>query len=153
MAIEPTVPVDLAALPAAQFAFPGPLRDRLVAAILNGSKTATTSLLIEYEAEDEPLPEAGGRSVVVDSEHRPVAVIETTSVHITPLADVDLAHAVDEGEGDRTVSEWRTKHEEFWHSQEMRNALDDATFTVDDTTPVVLERFRVVVDLRGQTCV
>jgi hypothetical protein len=31
----------------------------------------------------------------------------------------------------------------------MRTALDDPHFTVDDDTPVVLERFRVVADLRA----
>jgi hypothetical protein len=33
-------------LPTVEFAFPGPLRDRLVAAILDGTKTSTTGLLI-----------------------------------------------------------------------------------------------------------
>lgn len=148
MMIRPTVPVDLASLPTAEFGFPGPLRDKLVVAILDGSKTATTSLLIEYEAENETLSEIGARSVVVDSDNRPVAVIETTSVRVVPLAEVDLAHAVDEGEGDETVSDWRAGHESFWHSHEMRSALGDVAFTVNDTTQVVLERFRLVRDLR-----
>ncbi|HEX5993959.1 MAG TPA: hypothetical protein VFY84_02325 [Jiangellales bacterium] len=33
-------------LPTFEFAFPGPLRDKLVAAVLDGTKTATTGLLI-----------------------------------------------------------------------------------------------------------
>ena len=66
----------------------------------------------------------------------------------TLLADVDAGHAVDEGEGHLTVAEWRTAHESFWHGPQMREALGDPGFTVDDTTPVVLERFRVVADLR-----
>jgi len=49
-------------LPVAQFAFPGPLRDRLVAAILNGEKTATTSLRLEYNQPGEDLPDVGSRS-------------------------------------------------------------------------------------------
>ncbi len=35
-------------LPPAEFASPGPLRDSLIASILSGAKTTTTSLLIEY---------------------------------------------------------------------------------------------------------
>ncbi|MFI5783456.1 ASCH domain-containing protein [Nocardia sp. NPDC051570] len=142
-------PADLASLPTAEFAFPGPLRDKLVAAILDGAKTATTGLVIEYERDGEPLPEPGTRSVVIDSEHHPVAVIEVTSVRIVPLAQVDLAHAQDEGEGDATIQDWRTSHETFWHSPEMHHVLGDPTFTVDDTTRVVLERFRLVEDLRA----
>lgn len=140
--------VDPASLPKAEFAFPGPLRDALVAAILDGRKTATTSLAAEYGHEGESLPEVGERSVVVDSADRPVAVIEVTSVRVVPLGEVDTAHAVDEGEGHTTVAQWRAAHEEFWHGQEMRSALGETAFTVDDTTPVVLERFRVAVELR-----
>jgi uncharacterized protein YhfF len=73
-----------------EFAFPGPLRDQLVAAILAGEKTTATGLLAEYEHENEPLPGPGLRQVVVDSAGRPVAVIETTAVRVMHLADVDL---------------------------------------------------------------
>lgn len=136
-------------MPRAEFAFPGPLRDKLVAAILNGTKTSTTGLVVDYEHEGEPLPEVGSRAVVIDSDDRPVAVIEVTDVRVVPLAQVDLAHVVDEGEGDATVTEWRANHERFWHSDEMRAALEDPDFTVDDTTLTVLERFRLVADLRA----
>ncbi len=69
-------------------------------------------------------------------------------MRVLPLAQVDLAHAMDEGEGHTTVAEWRGGHERFWHGPEMRAALGDATFTVNDATLVVLERFRLVTDLR-----
>ena len=131
-------------LPPAEFAFPGPLRDRLVAAILAGTKTSTTSLVLGYEREGEPFPTAGRRSVLVDSRDTPVAVLETTEVRQLALADVDLAHAVDEGEGYTRLDQWRAGHEEFWHSEECRAELADPHFTVDDTTLVVAERFRVV---------
>ncbi|MDT0610188.1 ASCH domain-containing protein [Streptomyces lancefieldiae] len=138
------VPTDLDSLPRAEFAFPGPLRDQLVAAVLDGSKTSTTGLVVDYEHEGEPLPKAGSREVVVDSRDRPVAVIEVTEVRVVPLARVDLAHAVDEGEGYTSVAEWRAGHERFWHSEDMRAALADPAFTVDDATPAVLQRFRLV---------
>jgi uncharacterized protein YhfF len=60
-------------LPAFEFAFPGPLRDRLVAAVLDGTKTTTTGLLQDYEIDGEPLPVVGKRAAVVDSAGRPVA--------------------------------------------------------------------------------
>ncbi len=128
----------------AYFAFPGPLRDSLVAAILAGEKTSSTSLLIEYEHDDEPLPEVGERSIVVDSEDKPVAVIETTDVRVLRLGDIDLAHPMDEGEGYETVAAWRAGHEHFWHSPEMRSYLGASAFVVDDDTLAVAERFRLV---------
>ncbi|WP_030017906.1 ASCH domain-containing protein [Streptomyces monomycini] len=132
------------ALPPLEFAFPGPLRDRLVAAVLSGAKTTTSGLLADYERENDPLPRAGDRYQVPDSDGRPVAVIEVTEVRVLRLADVDLRHAVDEGEGNETVADWRADHESFWHSPEMREALGDPEFHVDDDTQVVAERFRVV---------
>jgi uncharacterized protein YhfF len=131
-------------LPVAEFAFPGPPRDQLVTAILTGRKTTTTGLAIDYEHAGEPLPEPGLRQAVADSAGNLVAVIETTAVRVIRLGDVDLAHAVGEGEGYSSVAEWRTGHERYWHSGEMRAALGDPDFTVDDDTLVVAETFRLV---------
>lgn len=128
----------------AEFAFPGPLRDQLVAAIVAGAKTTTTGLTADYEHEGAPLPRPGDRAVVVDSAGEPVTVIETVAVRVIRLADVDLAHALAEGEGYTSIAQWRAAHERFWHSGEMRAALDDPAFTVDDDTLVVAEEFRVV---------
>jgi uncharacterized protein YhfF len=130
-------------LPVAEFAFPGPLRDQLVAAIVKGSKTTTTGLVADYELENEPLPRPGLRQAVADSAGNLVAVIETTAVRVLRLGDVDLAHALGEGEGYTSVPEWRAGHERFWHSAEMRRALGDPDFTVDDDTLVVAQTFRL----------
>ncbi|MFC5661890.1 ASCH domain-containing protein [Kitasatospora misakiensis] len=138
----------VAALPVEEFAFPGPLRDRLVGAVLSGAKTSTTGLLTQYEIEGEQLPEAGRRGAVPDSAGRIVAVTELTDIRVVPLAEVDLRHALDEGEGYATVAEWRAGHERFWHGEELRAALGDPGFTVDDTTRVVLERFRLLAVFR-----
>ena len=131
-------------LPVAEFGFPGPLRDLLVAAILDGTKTTTTGLVANYEHEGSPLPRPGQRQAVVDSAGNRVAVIELTAVRVIPLADVGLAHALGEGEGYTSVAEWRAGHEGFWHSAEMRAALEDPGFTVDDDTLVVAEEFRLL---------
>lgn len=133
-------------LPVIEFAFPGPLRDQLVAAILTGEKTTTTGLLTDYERENEPLPAPGLRQAVIDSAGRPVAVIETTAVRVMRLADVDPGHAQGEGEGYASVAEWRAGHEQFWHSAEVREELGDPAFTVDDDTLVVAQEFRLIQD-------
>ncbi|WP_424214554.1 ASCH domain-containing protein [Streptomyces sp. BI20] len=140
----PSAAFDGLDLPPFQLGFPGPLRDRLVAAVLSGEKTTTTGLLAQYEVEGEPLPRVGDRSLLVDSAERPVAVVEIVAARVVPVAEVDARHAVDEGEGYVTVAEWRRTHEEFFHSAAMREALGDPGFRVDDATLVVCERFRVV---------
>lgn len=131
-------------LPPYLLGFPGPLRDRLVAAVLSGAKTTTTGLLAAYAAEGEPLPVAGQRTALLDSAGCPVAVLEVTDVRVLRLGEVDLEHASAEGEGYASVAEWRSSHEDFWHGAELRGLLGDPEFTVDDDTRVVAERFRVV---------
>jgi uncharacterized protein YhfF len=129
-----------------EFAFPGALRDQLVGAILSGAKTTTSGLLIDYERDGEPLPQAADRWVVIDSAGEPVTLIELVAVRVVPLADVDLAHAIGEGEGYTSVADWRAGHESFWHSDQMRAEIGDPAFTVDDDTLVVAEKFRVIAD-------
>lgn len=126
-----------------EFAGPGPLREQLIAAIRSGRKTATSSLVRQYEVAGEPLPVAGQRGVVVDSAGQPQFIIQTVDVQIVPLCEVPLAHAVDEGEDYESVDDWRTGHLAFWRSDELRSALG-AEFVIADDTPVVLERFTVV---------
>jgi len=140
---------DLTRLPRSEFAFPGPLRDRLIRAILDGRKVATTSLALEYEVRHESLPYSGQRSVVIDSDNQPVCVIETTDVVIVPLGEVDFAHVADEGEGHEAVSDWRKGHENYWRSKEMAASLGGVVLVLDDSTAVVLERFRVVERVRS----
>jgi uncharacterized protein YhfF len=126
-----------------EFAFPGPLRDQLVAAVLDGTKTTTTGLLDEYTRDAEPLPRPGDREVVIDSAGEPVALIEIVTVRVVRIGDIDLAHAVGEGEGYATVADWRAGHEAFWHSDAMREEVGDPAFTVDDDTPAVAVAFRL----------
>jgi uncharacterized protein YhfF len=142
--------MNLDELPRAEFAFPGPLRDQLVAAILCGAKTSTAGLVLGYERENEPLPGVGQLLAVVDSRDRRVAAIELIEVRVVRLADVDLQHALDEGEGDESVAQWRAGHERFWHSAEVRAELCDPDFTVNDDTLVLAQRFRLVYVAEGE---
>jgi uncharacterized protein YhfF len=117
-----------------------------VAAILDGAKTTTTGLLDDYERDGEPLPRPGDREVVVDSAGEPVALIEIVAVRVIRVADIDLRHALGEGEGYASVADWRAGHEAFWHSADMREYVGDPAFTVNDDTLAVAIEFRVVAD-------
>ena len=130
-----------------EYGFPGPLRDRLVAAILSGRKRTTTALLEDYEAGGESLPELGAREVVIDSAGDPVCVTEIVAVGVLRLAEVPLEHALAEGEGYRSVTEWRQGHEDFWTDSEYRDWFASQGVQpprIADDTLVVLTRFTVV---------
>jgi len=76
-------------LPRGEFAFPGPLRDALVQAILDGTKTATASLLIEYPKDYQFDEEVGSLEAVLDSHDNVVCIIRTTDMQVCRLADVE----------------------------------------------------------------
>lgn len=127
------------------FAFPGPLRDELTALALAGVKTTTAGLFAEMEIDGEAVPLPGVREVLLDSDLRPVAVIETVECRVVRLADVDDRHAIDEGEGYANATEFRISHERFWNGymDDLRERLGP-DFAIDDDTLVVLQRFTVV---------
>jgi uncharacterized protein YhfF len=129
-----------------EFGFPGELRERLNAAILSGAKTASSSLLVEYGLDEQPLPRPGEHLTVLDSQERPVAVIEIVAVRVTRLGEVGLDIALAEGEGFESVAEWRRAHERFWNSYRdwLRTRLGDASWQLTDDTAVVVEHFRLV---------
>jgi uncharacterized protein YhfF len=135
---------DSESLPREEFAFPGALRDRLVGAIMDGTKTSTTSLLEGYAREGEPLPTVGGRGVVIDSAGDEVCIIENDEVRLVALSDVDEEHVRGEGESYASVAEWRHGHEDFWRGAEYAAAMGDPSYRVRDDSVVVLVRFRVV---------
>lgn len=130
-------------LPTLELAFPGPERDRGVAAILSGQKTALTGLLEIYEHAGEAVPVTGQRFSVLDSEGRPAVTIELVDVRVVAMKEIDDDFARAEGRGYSGVAEWRTAHEEFFRSDGVSEYLG-RTPIIDDDTLVVAERFRVV---------
>ncbi|GAA3425974.1 hypothetical protein GCM10018953_31570 [Streptosporangium nondiastaticum] len=130
-------------LPALELAFPGPERDRGVAAILSGQKTALTGLLEIYEHAGEAVPMTGQRFSVLDSEGLPAVTIELVDVRVVPMKEIDDDFARAEGRGYSDVAQWRTAHEEFFRSDGVSEFLG-RTPVIDGDTLVVAERFRVV---------
>ena len=130
------------------FAEPGRLRDGVTALALDGTKTTTASLAIEYEADGDALPVVGQRDILIDSNEQPVAVVETVSVRVVRLADVDDRHAIDEGEGYADAAAFRAAHERYWRESgavdRIRAHLGDPAWDLGDDTLVVAERFRIV---------
>ncbi len=115
------------------------MADELGGLIANGTKTATCSALWEYEAEGEPLPETGVKTVVLDGDGGPLCIVETTEVEVRSYDDVDAQFAYEEGEGDRSLEYWRETHWRFFSRTlpgiDREPAMD---------MPLLCERFRVI---------
>jgi uncharacterized protein YhfF len=88
---------------------PGPMREGLMKAVLSGRKTATSSLLAEWQRDGEALPVVGERQEMVDSSGRGVAIVEIVGVETIAIGDVDLRLAEEEGEGFKSVADWRAR--------------------------------------------
>lgn len=121
------------------------LGDRLLAAVLRGEKTATSSLAVEYLS-GEPLPRVGQRLTLVDHHGQPHGIVETVRVRILPLNLVgdDVAH--DEGEGFANAAQWRRDHEAFWAEVAglVRAEAGDPDWQLRDGEPIVVHWFRLV---------
>ena len=115
------------------------IADELGALISAGTKTATCSALWEYEAEGEPLPEVGLKTIVLDGNGAPLCIVETTEVEVRPYDEVDARFAYAEGEGDRSLEYWREAHWRFF-SRTLPNIGKEPTSNM----PLVCEHFRVI---------
>ncbi len=117
----------------------GEAADQLANLVIEGIKTATCSAYDVYIAEQEPLPEEGAYSVILNSNSEAVCVIRTTKVYVTEFAKVSAAHAYREGEGDRSLKYWRAVHEAF-----LKKELAPLKLVFSDQTKVVCEEFELV---------
>jgi uncharacterized protein YhfF len=115
------------------------MADELGALIASGTKTAACSALWEYEAEGEPLPKVGSKTIVVDGNGNPLCIVEMTEVEVVPYDRVDARFAYEEGEGDRSLAYWRDAHWRFF-SRTLPNVGREPTTEM----PLVCERFRVI---------
>lgn len=138
----------LTVLRAMTFGFDGDggLGDRLIAAVLRGEKTATSSTAVEYLGGEDPLPRVGERLALTDHAGGVHGVVETTRVTIVPMDEVGDDVARDEGEGFTDAAAWRAAHAAFWHeiTEEIRADCGDPTWVLRASEPVVVEWFRLV---------
>jgi uncharacterized protein YhfF len=113
------------------------MADALLGLVLAGTKTATSSALAWYDGtrgEAEELPVVGQLSIIVDGRGSPRALVTVTEVQVVGFDDVDARFAAEEGEGDQSLEQWRTVHEQFFRSEG----------TWAPGMKVVCERFRVL---------
>lgn len=111
---------------------------RLGALVMQGVKTATTSVVWAHEP-GEIRPEVGHLSIVLDGAGAPLCIIEITEVRQLPFSEVGAVFAYDEGEGDRSLDYWRNAHRRFFSE-----TLPQVGQTFAEDMPVLCERFRVI---------
>ena len=103
--------------------------DKLVKLVLNGKKTATTSL---YEFDN--LPIVGDISILTDSNNNDMCILKTKKVVVTEFKDITWDLARLEGENN-SLEEWRQVHKDYF-------SKIDSNF--NENTKVIFEVFEVL---------
>ena len=115
------------------------MADELGELVLQGIKTATCSMLWEFEADHEPLPKPGDVSIILNGAGDPLCIIETLEVEMCPFEAVGADFAHDKGEGDRSLEQWREAHWRYF--SRICRQIDKSPQT---DMPLVCERFKVI---------
>jgi uncharacterized protein YhfF len=85
------------------------MADRLLGLVLAGEKTATC-----WSVRDGEQTHVGKRMLVNDGAGRPRAIVETVSLEQMAFDQVPWSFAAAEGEGDRTLEDWRAGHRAYF---------------------------------------
>lgn len=103
--------------------------DRLVNLVLDGKKTATTSL---YDLDN--ISEVGDISILTDTKDNNVCFIKTSNVIVTELKNITWDLAKLEGEN-KSLNEWKESHTNYFKKL-------DPNF--NENTRVIFEVFEVI---------
>jgi uncharacterized protein YhfF len=107
--------------------------------VLDGTKTATGSLLWSAEADNKQPAREGDFWIVTNGSDNPQCIIETYEVRVLPFDEVGEEYARWGGEGDRTLASWRAMYWSYIVGECKRIGR-----APDSKAPLVMERFRVV---------
>lgn len=102
-------------------------------------KTASCALKSAYDIENEPLPQIGQLTVVLNWAQEPICIVQLTDISICPFNKVTREFAQSEGEGDGSYEWWHKAHINFFTEY----AKDIGT-TFNENSELVLERFEKV---------
>ena len=105
--------------------------------IIQGEKTAASSVYILYQLEGIPMPNVGLHTIVLDSEDNPLGIIKTTEMTIIPMNKVPPQFALDEG--DLSYEFWYNTHKIYFE-----NLLKYHDIKFTDDILLVCERFQLI---------
>lgn len=115
------------------------LLDELLQLVLEGKKTATTTLIKENELEGWPTPVVGAYNIILDGRENSAAVIKTVSLRRARFKDVDAEFAHREGEDKRTLEAYFREHRKYY-----KRTGERPGFKFNQEMEVYLKRFELV---------
>jgi len=115
------------------------LAHELVELVLHGPKRATAGLGFVCDELPHTAAVPDGYSVVTELDGTPRAVIRTTVLERRKFSDVDAEFAWDEGEGDRTLGDWKRGHWSYFSRE-----CESLGRSMSEDAEVCLERFELL---------
>ncbi|TBR43893.1 ASCH domain-containing protein [Marinomonas agarivorans] len=107
--------------------------------VKRGEKRATCSLDYWYSHKSETRPTVGHLQVVTNWFGKPICIVEITKVLMQQYCNIDEDFAIEEGEGDKTLTWWRDAHWQFFSAE-----CKELGITPTENMLLVLEHFQVV---------
>ena len=115
------------------------LARELAELVLHGPKRATAGLGWTTDALPHTAAVPDGYSVVTEFDGTPRAIIRTTALERRKFRDVDSVFAWDEGEGDRTLDDWKHGHWLYFTRE-----CESLGRSMSEDAEVCLERFELL---------
>lgn len=103
------------------------------------TKRAMSHALKGLQLRNEPLPKIGDFYVVTDWNGNAKCVIRTTSVKLLPYFSIREEHARLEGEGDKSLDQWKNTHWDYFSRE-----LGQFGAAPKDSMIVVFEQFEML---------
>ncbi|MDB4940373.1 MAG: RNA-binding protein [Candidatus Doudnabacteria bacterium] len=88
----------------------GELAEKLKNLVLSGVKTATTGIYRDGQF----VPKVGDHAQIADQNKKPFCVIKYTKVEVKKFMEVGYDFARLEGEGDKSIEDWRNSHRTYF---------------------------------------
>lgn len=136
----------MGSLPSFELVPPSALRERLNDAVLNGTKTATSRLVVMDRMSGTPTEPVGTRMRLLDSNLDTVAVVEITGTQVLPFGLIGADVAALEGEWLTGIEDWRAAHTRYWNSQKphIRAYLSDDRWELTEDSLVIVRFFKLI---------
>ena len=107
--------------------------------VKKGIKRATSHSLLGLQYRKEPLPKIGDFTVVTDWGGKAQCIVRTTAVKFKPFFSIDEAYAELEGEGDKSLADWKKVHWDYYTRE-----LEPFERVPRDSMIIVCEEFEKV---------
>ncbi len=82
--------------------------------VKKGIKKATSDSLLGLQYRKEKLPKMGDFTVITDWDGKAECIVKTTKVQLKPFFSIGEEYAKTEGEGDKSLTQWKKAHWEYY---------------------------------------